>query len=73
MALDKQRLTAAITAAMEKQFPKDGNNKLPDAARVFAADLAAAVDAFVRSGEVKGVQVTGHDLTLSQSGSVTVQ
>ena len=71
MALNKQSLTNAITAAMEKQFPE--GQDLPAEARAFAADLAAAVDAYVRSGEVAGVTVTGHDLTLSQSGSVGVQ
>jgi hypothetical protein len=71
MALNTQTLTTAITAAMQKQFPDDQD--LPDEARTFAADLAAAIDAFVRSGEVRDVRVQGHDLTLTQSGSVGVR
>ncbi len=71
MALDQQSLKTAIVTAMRKQFPPDED--LPSAAEVFAADLAAAIAAFVRAGEVRGVRVRDDELTLDQTGSVTVQ
>jgi hypothetical protein len=72
MALDQQSLATAITAAMKKQFPPPPEEFPPEAA-AFAADLAAAIAAFVRAGEVRGVQVGSDGLTLAQTGSVTVQ
>lgn len=71
MALDQQSLKTAIVAAMKKQFPS--GEDFPSEAEVFAADLAAAIAAFVRDGEVRGVRVRHDDLTLDQTGSVTVQ
>lgn len=67
MALVKTVLEAEILAAMAKQASKTGENDNPEVSRKeFAADLANAIDAYIKSGSVNTV-VTG----TSPSGAVT--
>ncbi|MGE3620675.1 MAG: hypothetical protein AB7L84_09445 [Acidimicrobiia bacterium] len=72
MALNQVLLSTQIVAAMAKQIPE--GQTLPDEAKVFANDLAAAIHAYVTAGEVSDVRVV--DLAsneLAQTGTAKVK
>ena len=71
MSLDRSQLQTSIIAAMERPLKPD--QSLTDENRQFAIDLANAIDAFVRGGDVTGVRVKDHeDRTLDQTGHGSV-
>ncbi|MBA2497468.1 MAG: hypothetical protein H0V33_10325 [Acidimicrobiia bacterium] len=72
MTLQTTTLEQAVIAAFAKQVPPDVD--MPPEIAVLGKDLAAAIHAFVASGDVGGVQVTDpNGIVLSQTavGKVT--
>ena len=69
MALNRQSLQDAIVAAMARQM---GDTPVSPEARTFAADLATAVDDYVRAADVRDVvvQVGGQQGTQTGTGRV---
>jgi hypothetical protein len=67
MALDRNRLTNDLVAMMRNAKEQSWTEQQ------VAAAMAEAIDRYARGGDVVGVTVTGHNLTLSQSNRGRLQ